>query len=142
MASLWSSLRTLRLRDENSGARANVSHALIDVGNVPGQLLPSHGFHGHDGAILIELFAGFFIDHPLDANAPEYFHGALVDHCGARVDGSAAMVLHGKRPNAVEPEKQGSGHAHEAASDDQYRDFEVAHNPDIIYSPNRITPVR
>ena len=44
---------------------------------------------------------GFLQDDFLNAHGAEYFHCALDNHGGARMDGRAAMMLHDERANAM-----------------------------------------
>ena len=41
------------------------------------------------------------------------------------MNGRAPMVFHGKRPNSMVPQKQRGGHAYQAATDNQDRNFKV-----------------
>jgi hypothetical protein len=73
------------------------------------------------------LLFGLLTHNLLETNLAEDFHGALAGLRGAGMDGSAAMVFHGQRTDAVESEQHGGRQTNQAAADDENRNFDISH---------------
>ena len=113
------------LGDEDALGRADVAHAVVQVGDEVGELTAGERIHGHDGAVLHELLARLVTDDLFDPRTPEDLHRPLADLRRARMDRGAPMMLGDDDLDAALGQEQPRGHADEAAADDQNLTFVI-----------------
>jgi hypothetical protein len=113
------------LRDEEPRRRAEVLDTLVDVAEVPVELLAAEGLDRDDRAVLLELFLRGRKHVVLDPRGAERLDRPLQEHRGTRVDRRSRMTLHDEVLDAEAREEQRQRQPDEAAADDQNRDLLV-----------------
>src|SRR6185437_14631669 len=93
-----------------------------------------------DPAVLHELFGRPPADGLFQAGGAEQLDRALVGERGARMYRRTAVILYGQGTDAVLRQKQRSRHSHQAASTDQDRNFDFAHNYLAAWRPGACLP--
>ena len=88
------------LGDEHPGRGAEVFDALVDLPEVPVELLAAQALDRHDRPVLDELAGGRLLDRRLDPDRAIGLHRALVDERRARVDRGPDVALDHQGRNA------------------------------------------
>ena len=109
------------LRDEEPRRRAQVLDALVDLAEVPVELLPAERLDRHDRAVLDELGGGGLLDLRLQAEAAVDLDAALAHERRPRMNRGAGMPLDDERRNAAGRQEQRGREPDQAAADDQDR---------------------